>query len=90
MSHADVLGNIVVDNAETGIQLLDMSMAHICDNIVSDTRGSSDAPQIRQGNGIIIDYHSEATLVRQYHPRQRPARHQHLIRLHRLLACKHH
>lgn len=63
MSHADVLGNIVVDNAETGIQLLDMSMAHICDNIVSDTRGSSDAPQIRQGNGIIIDYHSEATLA---------------------------
>ncbi|MCY4060997.1 MAG: right-handed parallel beta-helix repeat-containing protein [Chloroflexi bacterium] len=62
MSHADVLGNIVADNAETGIQLLDMSMAHICDNIVSDTRGSSDAPQIRQGNGIIIDYHSEATL----------------------------
>lgn len=63
MSHADVFGNIVVDNAETGIQLLDMSMAHICDNIVSDTRGSSDAPKIRQGNGIIIDYHSEATLA---------------------------
>ena len=62
MSHADVFGNIVVDNTLTGIQLLDMSMAHICDNIVSDTRGSSDAPQIRQGNGIIIDYHSEATL----------------------------
>lgn len=62
MSHADVFGNIVVDNAETGIQLLDMSMAHICDNIVADTRGSSEAPQIRQGNGIIIDYHSEATL----------------------------
>ena len=64
MSHADVFGNIVVDNAITGIQLLDMSMAHICDNIVSDTRGSSDAPQIRQGNGIIVDYHSEATLAR--------------------------
>ena len=62
MSHADVVGNVVVDNALTGIQLLDMSMAHICDNIVSDTRGSSEAPQIRQGNGIIIDYHSEATL----------------------------
>ncbi len=62
MSHADVLGNIVVDNAETGIQLLDMSMAHICDNFVSDTQGSSTVPQIRQGNGIIIDYHSEATL----------------------------
>jgi len=62
MSHADVFGNILVDNAETGIQLLDMSMAHICDNIVSDTRGSSEAPRIRQGNGIIIDYHSEATL----------------------------
>lgn len=62
MSHADVFDNIVVDNAETGIQLLDMSIAHICDNFVSDTRGSSDAPQIRQGNGIIIDYHSEATL----------------------------
>lgn len=63
MSHADVFGNIVVDNALTGIQLLDMSMAHICDNIVSDTRGSSDAPQIRQGNGIEVDYHSEATLA---------------------------
>ncbi len=63
MSHADVFGNIVVDNALTGIQLLDMSMAHICDNIVSDTRGSQDAPQIRQGNGIIVDYHSEATLA---------------------------
>ena len=62
MSHADVFGNFVVDNAETGIQLLDMSMAHICDNIVSDTHGLSEAPQIRQGNGIIIDYHSEATL----------------------------
>jgi len=62
MSHADVIGNIVVDNTETGIQLLDMSMAHICDNIISDTRGSSEAPQIRQGNGIIVDYHSEATL----------------------------
>ncbi len=62
MSHADVFRNIVVDNALTGIQLLDMSMAHICDNIVSETRGSSDAPKIRQGNGIIIDYHSEATL----------------------------
>ena len=62
MSHADVFGNVVVDNALTGIQLLDMSMAHICDNIVSDTRGSRDAPKIRQGNGIIIDYHSEATL----------------------------
>ena len=62
MSHADVFDNIVVDNAETGIQLLDMSIAHICDNIVSDTRGSSEAPQIRQGNGIIVDYHSEATL----------------------------
>ena len=63
MSHADVFRNIVVDNALTGIQLLDMSMAHICDNIVSDTRGSSDAPKIRQGNGIIVDYHSEATLA---------------------------
>jgi parallel beta-helix repeat protein len=63
MSHADVFGNIVVDNAEAGIQLLDMSMAHICDNIVSDTGGLSDAPKIRQGNGIIIDYHSEATLA---------------------------
>ena len=62
MSHADVFGNVVVDNALTGIQLLDMSIAHICDNIVSDTRGSSEAPQIRQGNGIVIDYHSEATL----------------------------
>jgi len=62
MSHADVFGNVVVDNALTGIQLLDMSIAHICDNIVSDTRGSSEAPQIRQGNGIIVDYHSEATL----------------------------
>ena len=62
MSHADVFRNIVVDNALTGIQLLDMSMAHICDNIVSDTRGSSEAPQIRQGNGIIVDYHSEASL----------------------------
>ena len=62
MSHADVFGNVVVDNALTGIQLLDMSMAHICDNIVSDTRGSREAPKIRQGNGIIIDYHSEATL----------------------------
>lgn len=63
MSHADVFGNFVVDNALTGIQLLDMSMAHICDNIVSDTRGSSESPQIRQGNGIIVDYHSEATLA---------------------------
>ena len=62
MSHADVFGNVVVDNALTGIQLLDMSIAHICDNIVADTRGSSEAPQIRQGNGIIVDYHSEATL----------------------------
>jgi len=63
MSHADVFGNIVVDNAETGIQLLDMSMAQICENVVADTYGSAEAPQIRQGNGIIVDYHSEATLA---------------------------
>ncbi|MCY3834394.1 MAG: right-handed parallel beta-helix repeat-containing protein [Chloroflexi bacterium] len=63
MSHADVFSNFVVDNTDAGIQLLDMSMAHICDNIVSDTHGLSEAPQIRRGNGIIVDYHSEATLA---------------------------
>ena len=62
MSHADVMGNILVDNATTGIQLLDMSMAHICDNTVSDTRSGNESPTIRQGNGITVDYHSEATL----------------------------
>ena len=51
-----------MDNATTGIQLLDMSMAHICDNTVSDTRSGDESPTIRQGNGITVDYHSEATL----------------------------
>ncbi len=62
MSHADVFGNIVEDNAITGIQLLDMSMALICNNIVSDTHSEAESPNIRQGNGITVDYHSEATL----------------------------
>ena len=63
MSHADVIGNLVDDNAITGIQLLDMSMALICDNIVADTRSEADSMNIRQGNGITIDYHSEAILA---------------------------
>ena len=63
MSHADVWGNLVEENALSGIQLLDMSMATICDNIVSDTLGSSAAPQIRQGNGITVDFHSEAVVA---------------------------
>lgn len=63
MSHADVFGNLVDDNAITGIQLLDMSMALICDNIVDDTRGEAEPRHIRQGNGITVDYHSEAVLA---------------------------
>lgn len=63
MSHADVFGNLVDDNAITGIQLLDMSMALICDNIVDDTRGDAEPKNIRQGNGITVDYHSEAVLA---------------------------
>ena len=62
MSHADVFGNLVDDNAFSGIRLLDMSMAFICGNIIADTRSDADAMNIRQGNGIIVDYHSEAVL----------------------------
>ena len=62
MSHADVMGNLVQDNAFTGIQLLDMSMANICDNIIADTHRDAQAQNIRKGNGITVDYHSQATL----------------------------
>ena len=30
---------------------------------MADTRGSSAAPQIRQGSGITVDFHSEAVLA---------------------------
>lgn len=62
MSHADVIGNLVDDNAHSGIRLLDMSMAKICENIITDTQSDSGEAGMRQGNGIIVDYHSDAIL----------------------------
>ncbi len=63
MSHADVFGNLVEDNSLTGIQLLDMSIARICDNLVADTRSERETLNIRQGNGITVDFHSEGVLA---------------------------
>ena len=62
MSHADVFENIVAGNRDSGIHLLDMSLARICDNIVAETVGAG-AAHIRRGNGIMVDFHSEAVLA---------------------------
>ena len=61
MSHADVFDNIVDGNADSGIYLLDMSIARICDNIISETLGEAEA-HVRRGNGIMVDFHSQAAL----------------------------
>lgn len=62
MSHADVLGNTVAGTTGIGINVLDMSMALVCDNVVVDTGSDIDLHGIRNGNGITVDYHSEAFL----------------------------
>ena len=62
MSHADVLGNTVAGTTGIGINVLDMSMALVCDNLVIDTASDIDSQSIRNGNGITVDYHSEAFL----------------------------
>lgn len=62
MSHADVLGNTVAGTTGIGINVLDMSIALVCDNVVSDTKSDIDSQSIRNGNGITVDYHSEAFL----------------------------
>ncbi|MDE2821651.1 MAG: right-handed parallel beta-helix repeat-containing protein [Chloroflexota bacterium] len=62
MSHADVLGNTVAGTTGIGINVLDMSMALVCDNLVIDTVSDIDSQSIRNGNGITVDYHSEAFL----------------------------
>ncbi len=62
MSHADVLGNTVAGTTGIGINVLDMSMALVCDNVVIDTASDINSQSIRNGNGITVDYHSEATL----------------------------
>ena len=62
MSHADVLGNVVADNIGQGINVMDMSMALICDNQISNTDAESGSQSIRNGNGVTVDYHSEAFL----------------------------
>ncbi len=62
MSHADVLGNTVAGTTGIGINVLDMSMALVCDNVVIDTASDINSQSIRNGNGITVDYHSEAFL----------------------------
>ena len=62
MSHANVTGNLVSDNIGSGILVLDMSMAQVCDNSVSTTRQESERPNMREGNGVTIDFHSVVTL----------------------------
>ena len=62
MSHANVVGNIVADNIGSGILVLDMSMALVCDNAVSATRQDSDRQNMREGNGVTIDFHSDVIL----------------------------
>ena len=60
MSHALVADNIVDRNAENGIYVFDMSMASICGNVVRNTVAEAQARGNRFGNGILIDFHSEA------------------------------
>ncbi len=60
MSHALVANNIVDRNAENGIYVFDMSMASICGNVVRNTVAESKGGGNRFGNGILIDFHSEA------------------------------
>ena len=60
MSHALVADNIVDRNTETGIYVFDMSMASICGNVVRNTVAEATASGNRFGNGILIDFHSEA------------------------------
>ena len=62
MSHANVLGNIVADNIGSGILVLDMSMALVCDNSVSATGEDSERQNMREGNGVTVDFHSEVIL----------------------------
>lgn len=62
MSQANVVGNVVADNIGSGILVLDMSMALVCDNSVSATRQDSERQNMREGNGVTIDFHSEAIL----------------------------
>lgn len=74
MSHADVLGNTVSGTTGIGINVLDMSIARVCDNVVSETGSGIDSQSIRNGNGITVDYHSEASLSGEPNRRQRVAR----------------
>lgn len=60
MSHALVADNILDRNAENGIYVFDMSMASICGNVVRNTVAEPQARGNRFGNGILIDFHSEA------------------------------
>mgnify|MGYP003972657033 CR=1 FL=1 len=60
MFHAFVSDNIVDRNVENGIYILDMSMASICDNEVRNTAVAGVENGVRYGNGILIDFHSEA------------------------------
>jgi parallel beta-helix repeat protein len=60
MSHAFVADNIVDQNVENGIYILDMSMASICNNEIRNTAVAAVEDGVRYGNGILIDFHSEA------------------------------
>lgn len=60
MSHALVADNIVDRNAENGIYIFDMSMASVCGNEVRNTAAAVIDGGIRYGNGILVDFYSEA------------------------------
>jgi len=62
MSNATVRGNVVDGNVESGILVTDRSMADICGNSVMRTEIPIDGIPAGQGNGIVVDFDSEAML----------------------------
>jgi len=62
MSRAVVVANRVARNEANGIFIGDMSIARLCGNIVMNTRASERKGAL-YGNGILVDFHSEAELV---------------------------
>ena len=63
MSHAHVAHNTVERNVETGIQVIDYSVAVVCGNEVLDTLLAEPTASVRRGNGIIVDFFSEVVLA---------------------------
>jgi nitrous oxidase accessory protein len=62
MSHSLLRDNVVGENGENGIYISDMSMATVCGNMVMNSALPTIAGSGRYGNGITVDYHSQAQL----------------------------